>query len=72
MNMTKYNYSKLLGKMRERGLTQETLALQCGVELSTLNRKLRGRGEWKQGEIIKACDAVGIDYADIPVYFFAQ
>ena len=38
MNMTKYNYSKLLGKMRERGLTQETLALQCGVELSTLNR----------------------------------
>lgn len=72
MNKAKYNYSKLLGKIRECGLTQESLAPMCGMELSTLNRKLRGKGEWKQGEIIKACDAVGIEYADIPTYFFAQ
>lgn len=72
MNKAKYNYSKFLGKIRERGLTQESLAPMCGMELSTLNRKLRGKGEWKQSEIIKACDAVGIEYADIPVYFFAQ
>ena len=40
--MKKYNYSKLLGRMREKGFTQEDVAKFCNRSISTINNRLNG------------------------------
>ena len=67
----KFNYSKLLGRMRECGYTQETLADAIGKTKSTLNTKLNNQYNFTQSEIIAICNVLKIAYKDIPVYFFA-
>ncbi len=67
-----YNYSKLLGKMREKGYTQEALAREIGVSASTFNKKLKQKSQFTQDEIANTLVALGETLNSIPAYFFAH
>lgn len=66
-----FNYSALLGLMREKGFTQESLAAAAGMSHSQLNVKLNGRYPFKQTDIQGIVEVLGIAPADIGRYFFA-
>ena len=67
----KYDYSKLLGRMREYGYTQEKLAEAIGINESTLNAKLKGKTYFNQVLIDKICKLLNIDNCEIGAYFYA-
>ena len=62
-----YNYSKLLGRIKEKGFTLEALAKKIGLNVSTLSKKLNNKSEFHQDEIKKICRV-----SDIGTYFFCQ
>lgn len=66
----KYNYSKLLGRMKERGISQELLAQGIGVNVSTLNSKLNNRFCFKTDEMDAICKVLDIPNIEIGEYFF--
>ena len=70
--MSKFNYSGLLGLMREKGYTQENLAAAAGISHSQLSAKLNGRYPFKQTDIQSIVDVLDIEPADIGRYFFAS
>lgn len=70
--MKQFNYSALLGLIREKGHTQESLAKATGICLSQLNRKLNGQYPFKQTDIQSISDVLGIVPADIGRFFFAK
>ena len=65
-----FNHSKLLGRMREYGFTQESLSKTIGINESTLNVKLNGKGYFNSKEIDKIAELLEIPDAEIGVYFF--
>lgn len=67
-----YDYSKLLGKMKEKGYTQQQLANAIGVQTSTLNQKLSNKARFKQIEISDICIILNISDNEIGEYFFAH
>ena len=62
-----YNYRKLLGRIKEFGFTQETLANKTQMSAWSLNQKLGSHSEFKQGEILRICQVLDIDN---PAEFF--
>ena len=66
-----YNYSKLCGKIVEICGTQANFAARMNISERSISLKLNGKIGWKQQEIAKACDVLGIDNKDISAYFFA-
>ena len=68
----KYNYSKLLGRMKERGITQEQLAKEIGKDKSTVNAKLNGKYAFTTKEIDDICKVLDIPNSEIGDYFFAR
>lgn len=66
------DYSKLLGRMKERGMTQETLAYAIGISESTLNLKLNNKGVFTQKEIRNITSSLSIEKEEIGAYFFAN
>lgn len=67
-----FNYSKLLGRMREMGYTQEKLARAIGLNESTLNAKLNNKGYFNSYQIDKICEVLDISKKDIGVYFYSK
>ena len=72
MEMRKYDYSKLLGRMREKGYTQETLAIKIGISPASMNIKLCNKSDFKQSEIKTICVILEIPFDEIPLYFFCD
>lgn len=70
--MQKYDYSKLLGKMRECGFTQLSLAKRLHISECTLNLSLNNNRCFRQEEMLKACEVLDIPVAEIPIYFFTH
>ena len=68
----KYNYSKLLGRIRECGLTQEQLAKAIDKDKSTLSAKLNNQFSFKQEEMDNICRVLDISNDEIGDYFFAH
>ena len=68
----KFNYSKLLGRMRECGFTQEQLATAIGINKGTLSVKLNNRFSFSQEEIIAICKLLNIPISEISDYFYAM
>lgn len=68
--MREYNYSRLLGRMKECGETQESVAKAINISVSSLNQKLKNRRDFSQTEIKNICRFLKID--DIRAYFFAD
>mgnify|MGYP003397990714 FL=1 len=68
----KYNYSKLLGRIRERGLTQEQLAKAIGKNKSTVSAKVNNQFSFTQEEMDAICKVLDIPNEEIGAYFFSR
>lgn len=66
-----FNYSKLLGRMKECGFTQEQLAKAIGINKGTLSAKLNNRFSFSQEEILAICKLLNIPVCEIGEYFYA-
>lgn len=62
------------GKLREKIKivfgTQKAFAEAMGMDVATLNKKLNGKSPWRQLEIEKACQLLGIPLQQVTEYFF--
>lgn len=67
-----FDYSKLLGRMKEKQFNQEKLAEKIGNTPATLSLKLNNKAKFKQSEISVICDVLDIGYSDIGDYFFTN
>lgn len=65
-----YDYSKLLGKIKEVFNTNAAFATAMGVSERTMSLKINNERGWKQTEIDKACELLDISRVDIGAYFF--
>ena len=69
---TVYNYSKLLGRLKEKGVTQEQLSRLIGKTEATVSLKINGRAFFTQREIDTICVVLDIPDAEIKDYFFTK
>jgi hypothetical protein len=67
-----YDYDKLIGKIAEKFRTRGRFAVAMGMSERTLSLKMNNIIDFKQDEIIKACEVLEIKHSDIPIYFFTQ
>ena len=65
-----FDYSKLLGRIRECGFTQESLAKRIGIAKSSMCLKLNNKANFTHPEVFLICEALKIEIGDIGVYFF--
>ena len=65
-----YDFSKLLGKIKEVLGPNSNLALKLHISERTLSLKLTNKVSFKSHEITEICDILGIDYRDIGIYFY--
>lgn len=66
----KFDYAKLIGRIKEYGFTQERLAAETGMSESTISFKLNNKAFFSQKEIRRICDLLEIEIAEIGLYFF--
>ena len=67
----KFNHSKLLGRIREQGFTQEQLAKAIGMSKATLSAKLNNQFYFTSKEMYNICAVLDIHISEINEYFFA-
>lgn len=67
-----YDYSKLLGRLREKRITQSELANRLEISEQSLNRKLKSKTQFKQNEMIRTLDIIDIGVQEIASYFFTH
>ena len=67
-----YDYSKLQGRIREQGFTQEQLAAQIPMDRSVLSLKLNNKRTFRMKEIERICQILSIPLESIGEYFFAH
>ena len=67
-----FNYSKLLGKIKECGLTQKSLAKAIGISNSTLSAKLNNKNVFTLTETADICRTLDISKHEIGEYFFVE
>ena len=67
--MTK-DFSRLSGKIVEKYGTQYNFAIAIGLSERSLSLKLNNRVGWRDEEIERAVQLLGLDINDIPAYFF--
>ena len=67
----KFNYSKLLGRLRECGFTHVQLAKAIGISKATLSAKLNNHFSFTAIEMISICKVLSIPLSEINEYFFA-
>ena len=65
-----FDYAKLLGRIRECGFTQETLARHIGIAKSSMCLKLNNKANFSHPEVFLICEALNIEICEIGVYFF--
>ena len=68
----RFDYSKLLGRIKECGYTQESLALEVKMSVSTMSLKLNNKAFFTQIEIKRICELLEIPVHRIGEYFFAH
>ena len=66
------DYSKLSGRIKEKGFTQETLAKHIGITPGSMSEKLNNKSFFKQMEIFMICQALDIPFDRIGEYFFTR
>lgn len=69
---TVYNYSKLLGRIRECGYTQATVAQAIGIAPISMHFKLSNRREFKRAEMEQLAKVLKIPCKDFSSYFFCE
>ena len=66
-----FDYSKLLGRIKEIAGTQGIFAEMIGLSERTVSLKLNNERDWTQDDIEKTCEVLRIKRKEIPKYFFA-
>lgn len=66
-----FSFRKLSGKIKEVCGTQEVFAEKLEISEHSLSNKLNGKTPFKQAEILKACNILGIGTKEIHDYFFS-
>lgn len=67
-----YDYSKLKGKIRELGITQNEYAASIGITEQTLNLRFKNQRHFKQDEIEKSMKLFQEPLENIQQYFFTK
>lgn len=67
-----FNYSKLLGKIRECGFTQKQIAERIGINSGTLSAKLNNKATFTATEVNDICKMLNIPNDEMWAYFFAE
>lgn len=67
-----FEYSKLLGRIKEKCGTQAEFAKAINISERSVSQKLNGKRSWRQDEIVRACEALDIKEESIPSYFFTM
>lgn len=67
-----YDYRKLNGRIVEVCGTQAVFAERMGLSERTISLKLNNKIAWKQSEIQKAVEILGIPDEEIQLYFFTK
>ncbi|HEX2986058.1 MAG TPA: DUF739 family protein [Caproiciproducens sp.] len=65
-----FDFSRLLGLLKEKGIRQEDLAHGIKRNPGTLSAKLNNQGSFTAFEINAICDLLDIPKQDIGIYFF--
>lgn len=65
-----FDYSKLLGLMREKSITQSEAAKHLGISENALSHKVTNKYPFKQTEIMSLCDLLEIQPSRLSEYFF--
>lgn len=65
-----FEYSKLLGRIKEFGYTQESLAREIGISEATMSLKLNNKAVFTQKEIAKIRKILALNDEKTGVYFF--
>ena len=66
-----FDYSKLLGRIKELGYTQKTLAAAVKMSVSQLNQCLKSKANFKHIKILAICSVLNIPVSEIGAYFYA-
>lgn len=67
-----YDYRKLNGRIVEICGTQAVFAEKMGLSERTISLKLNNKIAWKQSEIQKVVEILGIPDDEIQLYFFTK
>ena len=67
-----FNYSKLIGRIKEYRFTHERLAEAININKSSLSAKFNNRSNFTQPEIDAICELLDIPNEEIGIYFFAK
>lgn len=67
-----FNYSKLLGKIKEKFGNHGNFASSMEISERSISLKLNNKVEWKQNEIIKAKKLLDIADEELFYYFFDE
>lgn len=65
-----FDYSKLIGRIREKGLTQGKVAQRIGVSDNTFTSRIKSRTYFCSAEIEEICKLLDIGSSEIGAYFF--
>lgn len=65
-----FDFSKLLGRMKEYGYTQATMANFLGISENAFTNKIKGRHYFTALEIASICNFLDIIKEEIGKYFF--
>lgn len=67
-----YDYSKLLGKIKEKYNTQKNFADALGIGNTSLNQRLNNKLEWTQDEMKKTMILFDEPLSKVNEYFFTK
>lgn len=65
-----YDYSKLIGRITEMYGSRASFAKAMDISGRSLSLKLNGKRNFRQDEIVKACDLLKLDSSEVSEYFF--
>lgn len=68
--MTKFDYSKLRGRIIEKYKTLAIFANQFGVSLNTLSLKMNNKVRFTSDDIVKIVELLDIEKEEVGSYFF--
>lgn len=67
-----FEHSKLKGRIREKGFTQEDIARQINIAPSTFSTKINGIVFFNQDEIEQMAEFLQVPNEEYKEYFFTQ
>lgn len=67
-----YDYSKLKGKIRELGITQNEYARYIGITEQSLILRFKNKRQFRQEEMQKTMELFEEPIKNVHIYFFTQ